>query len=264
MMYAARDGHMNAVHALIDSGAKPDTLSADKSTALLLTTINGHFDVAKYLVEHGADVSIASVDEATPLYGIVHVQWSRESGRPQPSIKREETNYLDLMKLMLDHGADPNANLGKTLWYRSYGYGFESTNVAGTTAFWKCAEVGYIDGMKLLLSRGADPSVTNKDGVTALLIASGAGTHGNDDIMAPPGRMAALRYLVEDLHMDVNAAENGTAARGGDFGQMGGGQGAAVPAAPPVAGQPQPPPQRAALPASSARSFCWRRVYRAA
>src|SRR5439155_21475950 len=35
-----------------------------------------------------------------------------------------------------------------------------------------------------------------------------AGTHGNDDVMAPPGRFAAVKYLVEELHADVNAADN--------------------------------------------------------
>ncbi len=209
LMYAARDGHLNAVQTLVDSGARLNALSADKSTALLVATINGHFDTAKYLIERGADVNLMSMDDATPLYGLVNIQWSMESERPQPSTKREQTNYLDLMNLMLDRGADPNAKLGKVLWYTSFGWGSTSPPlVIGVTPFWRCAEVGDLDGMKLLLSRGADPYVTNKDGVTPLLIASGAGTHGNDDIMAPAGRMAAVKFLVEDLHMDVNAAEN--------------------------------------------------------
>src|SRR5439155_23021905 len=95
----------------------------------------------------------------------------------------------------------------------------------GTTSFWECASVGHIDGMKLLLSRGADPKVANKDGVTALLIASGAGTHGNDDIEAPAGRLAAVKYLVEDLHLDVNATANGATFRGEFAGNQGQGQG---------------------------------------
>jgi ankyrin repeat protein len=209
LMYAARDGRPNAIKALLDAGADVNARSADKSTALLVATINGHFDEAKYLVERGADVNLPSIDNATPLYGVLHVQWSRESERPQPSIKREQTAYLDLLSLLLDRGADPNAKLGRTLWYTSFGYAYESASDIGTTPFWKCAAVGDIDGMKLLLSRGADPGIANKDGVTPLLIASGAGTHGNDDISAPPGRLAAVKLLVEELHADVNVTDNG-------------------------------------------------------
>jgi ankyrin repeat protein len=227
LMYASRDGKLDAIQALIDTGAKLDVRSADKSTALLIASINGHFDAAKYLVEHGANVTIPSMDDATPLYGVLHVQWSRESERPQPSIKREETSYLDLLSMMLDHGADPDARLSRSLWYTSFGTAYESASDIGTTAFWKCASVGDLDGMKLLLSRGADPTITNKDGVNAMLIASGAGTHGNDDIMAPEGRLPTVRFLVEELHFDVNAADNGATFRG-EF-QMAGGNGQAQP-----------------------------------
>ena len=221
LMYAARDGRLSAIQALVEVGADLNGRSADKSTALLVATINGQYDIAKYLVEKGADVNLPSIDDAAPLYGVLHVQWSRESERPQPSIKRERTSYLDLMKLMLDRGADPNAKLGRTLWYTSFGNPYEAASDIGTTAFWKCAAVGDIDGMKLLLSRGADPNIGNKDGVTALLIATGAGTHGNDDIEAPQGRLAAVKYLVEELHLDVNATDNGSTFRGEN---MGGGQ----------------------------------------
>jgi uncharacterized protein len=214
LMYASRDGNAAAVRALVKSGAKLNLGSADRSTALLLATINGHFDVAKYLVENHADVNIVSADGAAPLYSVVHTQWSRQSFHPQPSIKWEQTTYLDLMKLMLDEGADPNARLTKTLWYSSYGYVYAAASEIGTTAFFKCAEVADIDGMKLLLSRGADPNLTNKDGVNAVLIASGAGTHGNDDVLAAYGRLEAVKYLVEKLHFDVNSADNGTTFRG--------------------------------------------------
>jgi ankyrin repeat protein len=215
LMYAARQGNMEAALALLDNGAKIDEAAGDKSTALLFATINAHFDIAKMLVDRGANPNIASVDGATPLYGVVNTQWARHTGYPQPKPKYEKTSYFDLMKSMLDKGADPNFRLTKELWYSEYNFGLASATATGTTAFWKCAEVGDIDGMRLLVSRGADPNIASRDGVTPLLMASGAGTHGNDDIMAPPGRMTALRYLVEELHADVNAADTGGGGRGG-------------------------------------------------
>jgi uncharacterized protein len=212
LMYAVRQGNFEAVQTLVNNGANLNALSADKSTSLLLSTINGHFDIAKFLVEHGADVNIASMDGAMPLYGVVNTQWTRKSFYPQPTTKYENTSYLDLLKAMLEHGADANVRLTKELWYSEYNFSLESSSQIGTTAFWKCAEVGDIDGMRLLVAHGADPNIANKDGVTPLLMASGAGTHGNDDVMAPAGRLAAVKYLVEELHADVNAADTAAAA----------------------------------------------------
>jgi ankyrin repeat protein len=207
LMYAARQGNEAAAAALIDAGAKLNEQSADGSTAVLLAAINGHFDLARMLVERGADVNIPSVDGATPLYGVINMQWARKTLHPQPTTKYEKTYYLDLVKLMLDRGADANARLKKDLWYDGFGFSLDSTNATGATAFWKCADVADVDGMKLLVSRGADPNVKNIDNVTPLLVASGAGYHGNDDIISPAGRMAAVRYLVDEIHADVNAVD---------------------------------------------------------
>src|SRR5262249_40377624 len=117
----------------------------------------------------------------------------------------------------------------------SYGYAYEAASEIGTTPFWRCAAVADVDGMKLLLSRGADPNTPNKDGVNAFLIASGAGTHGNDEVNAPAGRMVAVKYLVEDLHFDVNSADNGSSFRGEFIARQG--QGQAQPGQPPAQGQ---------------------------
>jgi ankyrin repeat protein len=209
LMYATRQGNMSAVRALVEGGADINAVSADHSTPLVLATINGSFDVAKYLVEQGADLAISSMDGVTPLYAIVNTQWAPQTDIPQPSTKYEQTHYLDLMKLELDRGANPNARLRKDPWYT---VNKEATNAAGTTPFWKCAAVGDMDGMRLLMDRGADPNIPNVDGISPLLIAAGAGFHGNNEMTAPYGRLTAVQYLVEELHADVNTVD--TAAAG--------------------------------------------------
>jgi ankyrin repeat protein len=208
-MYAARQRNLEAARALVEGGARLNDVSADRSTALLLATINGGFDIAKFLVERGADVSMASVDGATPLFAVVNTQWAPKTDTPQPTTKYEKTHYLDLMKLELDRGANPNARLSKDLWYTQ---NKESTNSAGTTPFWKCANVGDIDCMRLLVSRGADPSIANTDGITPLLVAAGAGFHGNNELTSPAGRLATVQYLVEELRADVNLADTAEGA----------------------------------------------------
>lgn len=209
LMYAARQGNLKAVRALVDGGARLDEVSGDHSTALLLAAINGSFDVAKFLVERGADVMIASVEKATPLFAVVNTQWAPKTDTPQPSTKYEQTQYLDLMKMMLDRGANPNARLEKDLWYTQ---NKESTSSARITPFWRCANVGDIDCMRLLMSRGADPNISNVDGITPLLVAAGAGFHGNNELTTSSGRLTAVQYLVEELHADVNVADTAEGA----------------------------------------------------
>ena len=209
LMYASRDGNFEAVETLVELEADLDAVNADNSTALLLATINGHFDIARHLVESGADVTTASVDGATPLYGVLRMQWTLRTNRPQPTTFYEKTPYLELMQLMLDRGADPNARLRKNLWYIGYNFPLERNNSSGTTPFWKAAAVGDLAGMRLLIEHGADPAIASIEGITPLLIASGAGFHGNDALTTPLGRMPALRYLVEELGADVNEVDTG-------------------------------------------------------
>jgi hypothetical protein len=41
-----------------------------------------------------------------------------------------------------------------------------------------------------------------------LLVASGAGFHGNNELTSLAGRLATVQYLVEELHADVNLADS--------------------------------------------------------
>jgi ankyrin repeat protein len=174
----------------------------------MLAAINGRFDLALHLLERGADATIATAAGGTPLYRVVDVQWAPKSLHPQPPAARQQkTGYLDLMTALLDRGADPNARLRKALWYTRFGFGLGGIDPSGATPFWRAAEVGDVDAMKLLVARGADPAIKTFEGVSPLMALAGAG-YGKDAITIPAGRMPALRYLVEELHANVNETDD--------------------------------------------------------
>jgi ankyrin repeat protein len=208
LLYAARQGSFNAVRTLLDAGVNINELSADKTTPLMMSIINGHFDLAMTLLERGADPKLATQAGGTPLYRVIDLQWAPKSFYPQPNSRQEKTSYLDLMKALLAHGADPNAKLKAMLWYTGYGFELDGVNPAGATPFWRAAQVGDIDAMKLLVAAGADPNIASSEGVTPLLVAAGDGYHGNDAVTVPYGRMPAVKYLVEEAHADVNALDS--------------------------------------------------------
>ncbi len=90
LLYASRQGHRDAVRALLDRGADINGVSADKTSPLMMAVINGHFDLAMYLLERGADPRIATMAGGTPLYRSVDLQWAPKSFYPQPSTKQEK------------------------------------------------------------------------------------------------------------------------------------------------------------------------------
>ncbi len=211
--YAAREGLMASVQALVESGVDVNkTNPVDKSTSLVIAISNGHFDVAKYLVDHGADPNIQTIDGLAALYATVESKWAPVAWTPTAStsasgVTQQQTTYLELMKLLLEHGANPNVKINKTLWFDPPHHNDAWAKAAGSTAFWRAAQATDVDAMKLLVAHGADPKIASAEQDTALAVAAGVGWNGNFSTNAPNSFLAAVKYLVEDIQIDVNAAD---------------------------------------------------------
>ena len=239
--YAARQGGFAAARALVEHGANVNRKSpGDGTTPLLMATLNGHFDMAKYFLEHGADPNIVSQAGAGALYAALNVQWAANAAYPETrAYLQQRTTYLDLITLLLDKGADPNARVNRKIWYSGYNFDQSGIDEVGATPFWRAAYASDLTAMRLLVARGADPNIptirpaerrrgldgvgdaldTSKlppvpvggPGVPPLLAVAGPGYGkgfaGNSHVFAPAGMMPALKYLVEELGADVNAAD---------------------------------------------------------
>ena len=242
LLLAARDGHDDTALALLDAGANINQVSAaDHTSPILIASINGYFDLAKQLLARGADVRIASAAGATPLYGVLNMQWAPKARHPQPAkYMQQQTGYLELAEAMLKAGADPNARLTKSLWYTTYNRDLLSVDRTGATPFWWAAYTLDIPAMKLLLKYGADPNiptakvperyeeggpdpnVPDRSGlapipwggpaVSPIHAASGVGYGlgfaGNTHRHVPDGWVPAVKFLVEELGFDVNARDH--------------------------------------------------------
>jgi len=239
---AARQGHVDAVKALVDAGADLNQpTSGDHVTPMLIATINGQFDLAKQLLDRGADPNLAQDNGVTPLYATLNVQWAAKALYPQPrAYEQQKTSYLQFMEALLQKGANPNARLTKKVWYSQYDFDQSGVDETGATPFWRAAYSSDIDAMKLLVKWGADPAIptirtpgrvrtgdavreaedvsgvppvpVGGPGVPALLAAAGAGygegLAANHHRYAPSGMLAAVKYMIEELHLDPNVRDH--------------------------------------------------------
>jgi len=242
LLLAARQGYAETVGALLDAGVDVNQVSAgDKSSALLVATINGQFDLAKALLDRGADPNLAAENGAAPLYAALNCEWAPKSLYPQPrAYLNQKVSYMDLMGALLDQGANPDARLRKKVWYSGYSFDLSGVDEIGATPFWRAAYASDVAAMKLLVERGADPNIPSMKGagrprtadvdrevtdvskqppvpvggpgVPPLVAAAGSGYGegfaANSHRFAPAGMLAAVRYLIEELHVDVNARDH--------------------------------------------------------
>jgi ankyrin repeat protein len=228
LLYASREGCVECARILVDAGADLNAGDPDGVTPAISAVINGHYDVAAFLVEAGADVNAADNTGRTALYAAVDFNTIPASNRPAPNVVPNRATSLDVIRVLLDHGANPNARLKKQQPYRTkVDRGNDTMLGAGTTPFIRAAKAADIAAMRLLVAAGADPKlVTGNDtaidvsaptparrgggGINGLMAAAGVGTKEED----ATGRFKTEAEIVEaikiclDAGTDINAGES--------------------------------------------------------
>ena len=238
LLFAVRNARLDAVRLLLANGANVNDLAPDGTSALNVAIVNAFYEVASVLLEHGADPNLPDA-RASPLHTIA---WLRKPGAtdraggtgelatsaPRPTGK---VTSIELAELLLDRGANPNVRVdweeirfeplgGTTRNPPGLFLGRHLLTYNGATAFYVAAKNGDHEYMRLLAAGGADPMLTNRFGITPLMVAAGLDTWegetpGPHTGMPEAERLKSVELAIE-LGNDINAA-----ADFGDFTMIG-------------------------------------------
>lgn len=106
LMWAARNGHEDTVRRLAKGKADLNLKNGDNATAMMVAIYNDRFDMAKTLMDLGADVNEGSLYVAVEMREATTDQFAFDGSRLRPDNANKLT-ALDLIKLLLEKGADP-------------------------------------------------------------------------------------------------------------------------------------------------------------
>src|SRR5688572_19013047 len=231
LIYAAREGCAKCAENLLAAGADPDLQDPDGMTALTMALFNLHFETAIAIVKGGADLDRWDLYGRSPVYMAADVSTLPMKGNGAMAVlpSDDKVSALDVAKLMLEKGANPNIQLKRRPPYGDVPQdrGGDGALAQGATALFRAARGGDAPMVELLLKHKALVDLPNKDGATPLMAAAGFDfgarvTRGRN--RTDEGVIASMKALI-DAGADVNAKSLSEPARGGGGAGGGGGRG---------------------------------------
>jgi len=166
LMFASR-GDVESTRILLNAGADPNAFIPDwGGTALIIASTMGQTDVVEALLDKGADPNYKDGNSFTALHSAV-----RDSDYGEDRAQREAG--VATVKVLLKHGADPNARLHQD---KPTVRATNELEYEGATPIALAAEVSNLDAIRALVEGGGDPNIPTAKGTTPLILTSGAGT----------------------------------------------------------------------------------------
>jgi ankyrin repeat protein len=167
LMYAASKGHTDTVKLLLEHGAQIDKQDNFGTTAIIVAATAAKTKTAEYLEQHGADPTHKDSSGGSALsnatfFGhtdtvkalLSHADQLGKKDADELMMIASGLGYLEIVKVLFDHGIDVNARGIK-----------QHTAVMAAAAFNKA------DVVKWLLGKGADPALKDEDGLDAFDVA---------------------------------------------------------------------------------------------
>lgn len=200
LMMAAWSGHKQTSQILLECGADPNMTNLGDKTALDIATLRGKREVKAYLDDKTVartteyvEKSEADIIEAVKKGNSKWLEqllkedpglsnWCQDDDGATPLMYAAMLGHLDIVKLLINHGADLNKQETKRGW----------TALMQAVVYERTAVVHY------LLDAGANAYVPNCDGLTALDLASLVGLSDQEVRNKMTNKPLAFRRLVNN------------------------------------------------------------------
>jgi ankyrin repeat protein len=205
-LFAVRGGDLEVARTLLGAGADVNEKGGEGTTALILAIVNAHYELAAFLLEKGADPN-TDAPGGTALHAVTRTRNYEYGKVVRPAaVQTGNLDALDLVKVLFEYGADPNAQIVKPL-PRQGGFDNNYLRLVGATPFLLAARAADPTLMRVLVDYGADPFLTTNEKVTPLMVAAGMGYVQGQSIGAERERLEAVKLLL-DLGADVHAVSD--------------------------------------------------------
>jgi len=221
LLYAAREGCLECARYLISAGADPDLSDPERVSPLDMALLNLHFDVAASLISGGADVDRWDLFGRSPLYLAADVSTLPTKGNGAMAVipSEDALTALDVARLLLEAGANPNLQLKRRPPYRDVPQdrGGDTILAQGATPLLRAARAGDAPFVALLLEHGALVDLPSKEGVTPLMAAAGVefgnrvtrGRNRTEDEVLATMRLLIAAGADVNAHMVIEARRAG-------------------------------------------------------
>jgi ankyrin repeat protein len=191
LMFAVRDGYEDVVRALVKGGADLKATNGDGLTATSIAIENDRFDLARTLLDLGADANDGALFFAVGMRDATTDMRAHDGSRLRANLPNQLT-ALDLVKLLLERGADPSKPFVGQIHNTSLCCDPEQNS----SPFFRAATASDVEVLKLMIKHGAQVDWSPAEVKKNVKEGDPAGGGGGRGLNANVGKTPAMMAMV--------------------------------------------------------------------